>query len=206
MNKLMSAGVVGLTALALLSGCQKEDAETKRQLAEMQAKLDAQQKQLDETNKTKPESKPIEKNKPKQVLTYSKLPQIFQGKWFHVTAPSGIRDILIHNFCHQPNELEKNLDPNHNYEYQVFGIEFAPDGKSFLTLETKSGDMTYFSEKFTQLTFQMNGNNRIKGVAEVLEDDGDTEEGETKKSTTSFELEFANNAVHYKGKIYHICK
>lgn len=42
MNQWEKAGVVGLTALALLSGCQQEDKETKRQLAQLQAQLEAE--------------------------------------------------------------------------------------------------------------------------------------------------------------------
>lgn len=42
MNKFISVSVVSLTALALLSGCQKEDTETKKQLAQLQAQLDAE--------------------------------------------------------------------------------------------------------------------------------------------------------------------
>lgn len=42
MNKWIYRGAASLTALALLSGCQKEDNETKKQLAQLQAQLEAE--------------------------------------------------------------------------------------------------------------------------------------------------------------------
>lgn len=42
MNKIVATGLIGLTTLALLSGCQKEDTETKKQLAQLQAQLEAE--------------------------------------------------------------------------------------------------------------------------------------------------------------------
>lgn len=42
MNKIVATGLIGLTTLALLSGCQKEDTETKKQLAQLQAQLETE--------------------------------------------------------------------------------------------------------------------------------------------------------------------
>ncbi len=42
MKKIFSVGIIGVTAVALLAGCQQEDRETKRQLEQLQSQLEAE--------------------------------------------------------------------------------------------------------------------------------------------------------------------
>lgn len=63
MNKLWSMSLISLTAVALLAGCQKEDTETKQQLAQLQAQLDAER-----AEKAKREAEEREKKQAEEQL------------------------------------------------------------------------------------------------------------------------------------------